>query len=164
METEEGFEEKLKAWLFDAEKVAVVGVGNSMRRDDAVGVEIVKLLKGKVSSKVSLIEAETLPENYIDSIVDFHPSRVLIIDSGLIGKRPGSVKSLPPDETMKTAVSTHSLPLQVFCAYLEKMINAKIQLLIVQPKDTGIGEGLTKEIARTAEEIADFLVEILPRK
>jgi hydrogenase 3 maturation protease len=162
MSRRKDFEEKLKAWLFNAEKVAVVGVGNTMRKDDAVGVEITSLLKGQVSSKICLIEAETMPENYIEQIVNFHPSHVLIIDSGLIDKEPGSVKLLPPNETMKTAVSTHSLPLQVFCAYLEKMINAKILLLIVQPKDTGMGECLTKQMTKTAEEIADFLIKILP--
>ena len=159
---ENSFEEKLKAWLFSAEKVAIVGVGNTMRRDDAVGVEIVKLLHDKVTYRVSLVEAETMPENYMDTIVNFHPSRILIIDSGLIGKRPGNVKLLALNETMKTPVSTHMLPLQVFCAYLEKTINAKILLLIVQPKDTGMEEGLTKEIAKTAERIADFLIEVLP--
>ena len=162
MENEKGFEEELKGWLFGAEKVTVVGIGNTMRSDDAVGIEIVKLLHSKVSSRVGLVEAETMPEDYMDTIVSFHPSRILIIDSGLIGKTPGNVKLLAPNEAMKTPVSTHMLPLQVFCAYLEKTISAKILLLIVQPKDTGMGEGLTKEIAKTAEGIADLLIEILP--
>jgi hydrogenase 3 maturation protease len=156
------YEVKLKAWLTDAEKVAIVGVGNTMRRDDAVGVEIVRLLQGRTSSKVILIEAETMPENYIDQVVDFRPSHVLILDSGLIGKKPGNSELLVPSETMKTAVSTHMLPLQVFCAYLEKTINVKILLLVIQPKDTGMGEGLTRKIAKTAETIADFLAKILP--
>ena len=154
--------EKLKAWLSGAERVAVVGVGNIIRRDDAVGVEIVKLLQGKVSSNVLLTEAETMPENYIDQIVSFRPSHVLILDSGLIGEKPGNAKLLAPTENMKAAVSSHMLPLQVFCAYLEKAINAKILMLIMQPKDTEIGEGLTKELTNSAQKIADFLVRVLP--
>jgi hydrogenase maturation protease HycI len=162
MENEKSFEERLKAWLFSAERVVVVGVGNMMRRDDALGVEIVKLLRGKVSRKVSLVEAETMPENYIDPLLEFRPSHVLIIDSGLIGKRPGGAKLLRPNEDMKTPISTHMLQLEVFCAYLEKAISAKILLLIIQPKDTGMGEGMTKEIARAGERISDFLIETLP--
>jgi hydrogenase 3 maturation protease len=153
--------EKLKAWLSDAKRVAVVGVGNTMRRDDAVGVEIVKLLQGKVSSNVLLIEAETMPENYIDPMVDFHPSHVLILDSGLVGEKLGNTKLLAPTENMKAAVSSHMLPLQVFCAYLEKAINAKILMLIIQPKDTEIGEGLTKELTTATQKIADFLIRVL---
>jgi len=159
---EDGFKGKLKTWLAGAEKVAVVGVGNAMRKDDAVGVEIVKILRKRVSSRISLIEAETMPENYIEQIIDFCPSHVLIIDSGLIGEKPGKVKFLALTETSKTAISTHMLPLQVFCAYIEKAINAKILLLVIQPKDTGMGEDLTKELKETAGKIADFLVKILP--
>jgi hydrogenase 3 maturation protease len=154
--------EKLKAWLSQAEKVVVVGVGNTMRRDDAVGVEIVKLLQSKVSPNVLLIEAETMPEDYMDQIVNFHPSHVLILDSGLIGEKPGNAQLLAPAENMKAAVSSHMLPLQVFCAYLEKAIRAKILMLIIQPKDTEIGENLTKELTNSAQKIADFLVGVLP--
>jgi hydrogenase 3 maturation protease len=153
---------KLKAWLSDAKRIAVVGVGNVMRRDDAVGVEVVKLLQKRVSLDVLLVEAETMPENHIDQIVDFHPSHVLILDSGLIGEKPGNTKLLAPTNNMKAAVSSHMLPLQVFCAYLEKAINAKILMLIIQPKDTEIGEGLTKELANAAKKITDLLIKILP--
>jgi len=163
MENEESFEEQLKAWLFGAEKVAIIGVGNTMRRDDALGVEIVKLLRGRVSESVRLVEAETMPENYIEVLVEFCPSRILIIDSGLMGKKPGSTKLLKPNENAKTPISTHMLQLEVFCAYLEKAIRAKIMLLIIQPKETGIGEGVTKEMAKVAEGISDFLIEVLPK-
>lgn len=162
MSKRKGFETKLKAWLSNAEKVAIVGVGNTMRKDDGVGVEIVKLLQDKVSSKVCLVEAETMPENYLDQIIDFRPSHVLIIDSGLIGTSSGDVKLLMPTEDMKTAVSSHMLPLQVFCAFLEKAINAKILMLIIQPKDTEMSEGLTKELATVARKIVDFLLAVLP--
>jgi hydrogenase 3 maturation protease len=154
--------ERLKSWLSGAERVAVVGVGNLMRRDDAVGVEIVKLLHSKVSPNVILVEAETMPENYIDEIADFHPSHVLILDSGLIGVEPGNAKLLAPSENMKAPVSSHMLPLQVLCAYLEKAINVKILMLILQPKDTGIGEGLSNELTNAAKKTADFLIKFLP--
>jgi hydrogenase 3 maturation protease len=161
LKKENANEQKLKAWLSVAKKVAVVGVGNTMRRDDALGVEIVKLLQRRVSSNVLLIEAETMPENCIDQIVDFHPSHVLILDSGLIGGKPGSTKLLASIKNM-AAVSSHMLPLQVFCAYLEKAISVKILMLIVQPKDTEMGEGLTRELTNAAKKTADFLIKNLP--
>jgi hydrogenase 3 maturation protease len=162
MKAENGYQQELKAWLSGAERVAVVGIGNTMRGDDAIGVEIVNLLRSKVSPNVLLIEAETMPENYIDQIVDYHPSHVLILDSGLIGKKPGATKSLTPTENMQAAFSSHMLPLQVFCAYLEKAISVKILMLIVQPKDMEMGEGLTKELINAAKKTADFLIKILP--
>lgn len=162
MNRENSYQQKLKAWLSGAGRVTVVGVGNTMRRDDAVGVEIVKLLQGKVSPSVLLLEAETMPEDYMDQIVDFRPSHVLVLDSGLIEEKPGNAKLLAPTENMKAAVSSHMLPLQVFCVYLEKSINAKILMLIIQPKDTEMGEGLTKELMNVSKRTADFLIENLP--
>jgi hydrogenase 3 maturation protease len=152
--------QKLEAWLSDARKVAVVGIGNTMRRDDAVGVEITKLLQGKVSSNVLLIEAETMPEDHIDKIVEFHPSHVLVLDSGLIRGKPGRVKLLASIEN-KPAISSHMLPLQVFCVYLKKALKAKIIMLIIQPKSTEMGEGLTSELTNATQKIAALLVRIL---
>lgn len=162
MKKENAYEQKLKAWLSGAKKVAVVGIGNTMRRDDAVGVEIVQLMQRRVSPDVLLIEAETMPENYIDQIIGFHPSHILILDSGLIGGKPGSAKLSAPTENIEAAVSSHMLPLQVFCAYLEKAINVKIQMLIAQPKDTEMGEGLTRELTNAAKKTAGFLIKNLP--
>ena len=64
-------ESSLKEWFLGAEKVVVAGVGNPFRRDDFVGVKIVRSLKGKVSNHVYLIEAETIPESYMQQIVAF---------------------------------------------------------------------------------------------
>lgn len=103
-----------------------------------------------------------MPEDYIDQIVSFHPSHILILDSGFIGEKPGSAKLLAPTDNLKAAVSSHMLPLQVFCVYLEKASNAKIMMLIIQPKVTDMGEDLSKELTEATAKIRDFLAEILP--
>ena len=60
----------LERWLTGAERVVVAGIGNPIRTDDFVGVKIVQDLKGKVSKNVCLIECETVPESYMQEIVD----------------------------------------------------------------------------------------------
>ena len=59
----------LRDWFSGAERVAVAGIGNPFRRDDFVGVEIVRNLQNKVSESVYLIEAETIPETYRENIM-----------------------------------------------------------------------------------------------
>ena len=156
-------EVELHNWLKDAQKVVVAGVGSSIRKDDFIGVEIVRNLQNKVSQSVYLIECETVPESFIEPIIKFKPTHILIIDAALLNLKPGFSKLIKPDQLAKRpAISTHALPLQIFCQYLEEETRAKIALLAIQPKDTSLGEGLTTELEKTSEHLTQLLLEILP--
>jgi len=141
----------------------VAGVGNPLRRDDFVGVEVVKGLGNKVSQNVYLIQCETVPESFIQPIIDFKPSHILVIDAGLLDSPIGSFKLVEPKEIVAIPpVSTHALPLRILCEYLTKTTNAKIALLIIQPKETDFGEGLTTELQKTAKYLTNLLSKSLP--
>ena len=156
-------QEELRAWLKGASKVLVAGIGNPIRRDDHVGVRIVADLRGKVSEAVHLIECETVPESFVDEIIGIAPSHVLLIDAALLGLSPGEARLLEPEQvTGPPALSTHSLPLKVFCEYVRKMTGARIALLLIEPKDTGFGEGLTAEIEMSAASLGAILLRALP--
>ena len=154
--------ESLQLWLFNAKRVVVAGVGNSLRKDDFVGVEVVKNLRKKVSKHNYLIECETIPESYIEPIIEFNPTHVLIIDAALLNLKPGSPKLIKPDAIMGIPVSTHSLPLNLFSEYITKTTGAKVALLAIQPKETDFGEGLTEELQKTVRELTNLLSSVLP--
>lgn len=163
MASKENSEEKMRNWLLNAKRVVVAGVGNSLRKDDFVGVEIVRNLWNKVSQHVYLIQCETVPESFIQPIIDFKPSHILVIDAGLLDSPPGFFKLVEPKEIVAIPpVSTHALPLQIFCEYLTKTTNAKIALLVIQPKETDFGEGLTEELQETAKYLTKLLLRALP--
>ena len=154
---------ELKKWLSDARKVVVAGIGNPIRTDDFVGVKIVHDLEGKVSEKVYLIECETVPESFIQQIVDFKPSHILLIDAAILDLKPGDARLVKAIQLVDVpAFSTHMLPLRIFCEYLAKMTRARIALLLIQPKQTDFGEGLTHEIEISAKDITRSLVALLP--
>jgi hydrogenase 3 maturation protease len=156
--TEKPVEKKLKEWFSNAEKVVVAGIGNPIRMDDFIGVKIVRDLQGKVSEKVLLIECETVPESYIQQIVDFNPSHILLIDAAVMGLEPGEYRLVKPEHLkVFPAISTHMLPLRVFCEYIAKMTNAKIALLLIEPKTTDFGEGLSREVEAAEQKIIDSL-------
>ena len=158
-----GIDKELEKWLSDAEKVVVAGIGNPIRMDDFVGVKIIRDLRGKVSEKVYLLECETVPESFIQQIISFNPTHVLLIDAAIVGLKPGESKLVNPEElTAFPAYSTHMLPLRVFCEYLSKMTKAKIALLLIEPKNTNFGEGLTLEVDTATKKIANFLLRLLP--
>jgi hydrogenase 3 maturation protease len=156
-------ESSLKDWFSGAEKVVVAGVGNPFRRDDFVGVKIVRSLKGKVSNNIYLIEAETIPESYMQQIVAFKPTHILLVDAGIINKPAGAAQLADPTQLIrKTSISTHTLPLRIFCDYLTETTAAKIGLLIIQPMDTSFGEELTPKLKQTAKTLSNLLKKQLP--
>lgn len=157
-------EDKLRNWLSNARRVVIAGVGSSLRKDDFVGTEIVKNLRGKVSRSVYLIECETIPENFLEPITKFNPTHILIIDAALLDQKPGSSKLVKPNQIIGHAISTHALPLWMFCEYLARTTKAKIALLAIQPKDTSFGEGMTPELKETVEHLSSVLLKVFLKK
>jgi len=156
-------EKELKAWLSNAEKVVVAGIGNPIRMDDFVGTKIVQDLWGKVSAKIYLIECETVPENFMQQIIDLNPTHVLLIDAAILGLKPGNLRLIRPERLMAfPAYSTHALPLRMFCEYLAKMTKANTALLLMEPKKADFGEGLTSEVEASAQKIVGTLLRVLP--
>ena len=151
----------LEQWLVAAERVVVAGIGNPIRTDDFVGMKIVQDLEGKVSEKVHLLECETVPESFLEPIIEFNPTHVLLIDAAFVGLKPGAARLIDPERIADfPAVTTHMLPLRIFCEYLTKMTGAKIALLLIEPKNTKFGEGLTAEVQAAAEKIASILQKL----
>ncbi|MCW4007710.1 MAG: hydrogenase 3 maturation endopeptidase HyCI [Candidatus Bathyarchaeota archaeon] len=151
----------IREWFSSADSVVIAGIGNPIRRDDFVGMKIVQDLKNKISEKVHLIECETVPESFMQDIVDLKPSHVLLIDAAFLGLKPGEAKLVFPEQVANfTAVTTHVLPLRIFCEYIEKMTEAKIALLLIEPENTEFGEGLTPTVQATAEKLERILLEL----
>jgi hydrogenase 3 maturation protease len=158
---EYSIQDALNKWFANAERVVVAGIGNPIRSDDFVGVKIVQDLQGKVSDKVHLLECETVPESFMQEIVDLKPSHVLLIDAAVLGLKPGETRLVFPEQiTDFPAITTHVLPLRIFCEYITKMTETKIALLLIEPENTEFGEGATTTVQAAAEKITKILLEL----
>lgn len=156
-------EQALRNWFSGAKKVVIAGIGNPFRKDDNVGVQVTKNLQNKTSKNVYIIEAETIPESYMQQIAKFKPSHILLVDAGIINKPAGTAMLADPAQLIrKTSISTHTLPLRIFCDYLTQTTGAKIGLLIIQPQDASFGEGLTPKVKQAAENLTNLLQKLLP--
>lgn len=158
----EGIKKELKKWFVDAKKVVIAGIGNPIRTDDYIGLKIVEQLKGKLTETVFLLECETVPESYLLDIEEFNPTHVLLIDAAFLGLNPGEA-SLVDAEKMGdfSAITTHLLPLRIFCDYVKQATGAKIALLLIEPKSTEFSESLTAEVQTTAERLTKLLLGLL---
>jgi hydrogenase 3 maturation protease len=155
-------EKELKEWLTNSGKIVVAGIGNPIRSDDLIGMKVVENLRNKVSRRVQLLECETVPESYLLDIEQFNPTHVLLIDAAFLGCKPGETRLVAAERLAnESAVSSHVLPLRIFCDYIKQVIGAKIALLLVEPKSMEFGEGLSEEVAATEKELTSILLTLL---
>lgn len=158
----EAIEKALEDWFSGSKKIVVAGIGNPIRSDDYVGLKVVEGLHGKVSENVLLLECETVPEGYLLDIEKFNPTHVLLVDAAYLGLKPGEATLVDADAIAGfSAVSSHVLPLRIFCEYVKQATGARVALLLVEPVSMEFGEGLSVEIAAVAERLTKVLVGLL---
>jgi hydrogenase 3 maturation protease len=142
-------------------KVVLLGIGSTIRHDDAVGLRVIELLQGKQLRNTYLLNVETVPESYTGVIRDFSPTHVIMIDAAHFDGKPGEGRLIPTQSITNENVSTHNLPLTIFADFIRKSMCSHVVLVGIQPVDMSFGEGLTKEVEEGAQKIADTIYKIL---
>ena len=152
----------LERWLNKSRKIVIAGIGNPIRNDDFVGVKIVQELRNKVSEKVILFECETVPESFLQPIIELNPTHIILIDTAYMGLEPGNIKLVKPEQIIDfSPITSHILPLRIFCEFIKKTTKAKIALLLIEPKNTDFGEELSYEVQISFEKIVNLLPKLL---
>ncbi|MDD5594986.1 MAG: hydrogenase 3 maturation endopeptidase HyCI [Candidatus Omnitrophica bacterium] len=136
-------------------KVLILGIGNSLRNDDALGSLLASRLKDKLPFIV--YDAGSSPENYLGKIIRDNPSNIIIIDAVDFGGTPGEFRVLESDD-LKTVnlFSTHNASLSLTINYLQSHIKVDIIILIIQPKSIAFGDKISPEIAKTLQELEEW--------
>ena len=122
----------------------IVCMGNSLKGDDGVGPLIYEQLLGKI--KAGLINAATVPENYIEKIIKTAPNHLIIIDAVDFSAKPGSIKLFTDKEMPSIALSTHVLSPKVFVDLIKSRIEVQVYFLAVQPLQVQLKEGLSPQV------------------
>jgi len=156
---------QLRREMLGAEKIAVLGVGNELKGDDAAGLLAAKALKKqmkhKTRSPVKVILGYETPENYTGEIRKFQPDLVLVLDAVLGGFKPGMVFPVDKEDIADNGVSTHKISLTVLMAYLEQALGCRVVVLGIQPQTLELGAEISASVKRSIENIADYLSGIL---
>jgi len=145
---------KLVRFLKEATIVVIIGMGNELRADDAVGLYVVRLLKSSSNSRLKVFEGHMTPEAYIGPACATHPTHVLIIDAAELGKKPGAWQILSTDNVEQGLFTTHTIPAVEVAAEIKRRCDACVVFLGIQPKSRDISLGLSKECQEAVEEIA----------
>jgi hydrogenase 3 maturation protease len=143
-------------------RIALVGIGNVFRSDDAAGILIAdRLIESRSISNLNtvlVIDAGHAPENSTADLRRFAPNVVLLIDAADMEEAPGTIRWIEMDEIEGMSASTHTLPLSMLAKYLILELNCKIALLGIQPKSNDVGEVISKEVADAVDIVIEGLV------
>jgi hydrogenase 3 maturation protease len=157
-------EEDLRKYFGTGDKrVVIVGVGNPIRGDDAVGPRIIELLESKPINNVLLLNTESVPEAFTGKVEQFNPTHVLLVDAANFRGMPGETKLITGEQIGGQAISTHSLPLNIFISYIEKSLGISVILLGIQPMSINLGETMSEPVKKVAKIVADTLHRILSK-
>ena len=156
----------------EARQLVILGVGNRLRGDDAVGCLVCDELSAghdpippgesgscpkpsespfairhsPLAPDVFVLDCGNTPENYIQPVVDRSPERILVVDCCDYGAKPGEFRlfSRPEIEQLSYGLlSTHTLPLTLTIEMLSIATKARIELLGIQPERIEFGTDLS---------------------
>jgi len=145
---------------FSNSKTVIVCIGNILKGDDGTGPVLYEKLKGKISCDI--IDAGTVPENYIQTIVKKNPGNVLVIDSVDFGGVSGEIKIFKDDNVPEIAISTHVLSPKLFFDAVKSQCQADIFLVGIQPESTALNQKLSDSVNKSVTELAKNFINLFP--
>ncbi len=142
--------------MAEARRVAFLGIGHRLRRDDAAGVEVCERMRPALDGRrdVLVVSGGSAPENCVGVLRAFAPDLVVVIDAARMGQPPGTILRIAPSDPRAAGASTHTLPLPAFCEYVQSTLGCEVTLLGIEPADTSFGEGLTPAVEQAVEQAA----------
>ncbi len=146
--------------------MAVVGIGNDLRGDDAAGLLVARALierqtgNGAQSSMLAL-DAGAAPENVTGALRRFAPDLVIFVDAAFADDAapPGTIEWIDRHQTtgLSTAAfagSTHTLPLHRIAQYLVAELGCEVALIGIRAGNLTFDHTASPSTYQAAQEVA----------
>jgi len=146
---------------FRGSKTVIIGIGNTLKGDDGAGTLVCQQLQ-LAGVCAELIDAGTVPENYIQPIIKKTPQNLLIIDAIDSGASAGSINIFRPQQLDSLAISTHTLSPRLFVDMICQSIDADVYFIGIQPAQTRLGESVSPQVTEAIQQLSHILTKIFP--
>lgn len=139
----------------------ILGIGNTLKADDGAGPLVCQKLR-ESGTCAQVIDAGTVPENYIQRIVEKAPENLLVIDAADFGTAPGTIRIVEPGRLNSCGFSTHTLSPRVFLDLIARQIKVNVYFVGIQPAQVVLGQNMSDEVTRAVELVANTLLRLFP--
>jgi len=153
----------LKKFLKNHGKIVILGIGNEIKGDDAIGPNTAWKLGElfKKNDDVFVFDGGTVPENYTGLIRKENPTHIILVDAVEIKKEPGYIKVVQKEDISNYNLSTHAMPVSFLIMFMEATIDADIILIGIQPKKMDPGDGISKEVEKSIGIVVNTLFKLI---
>lgn len=147
--------------LAGARRVALLGVGSTLRADDGAGMAVVERIAATFPREehpnLLCCLGETAPENFSGKICAFRPDHLMVIDAAELGKSPGEFVDIDPSDVGGPTYCSHLLPLKVMVDYVEGQAGNTTSLIGIQYGDIGFDREMTDEVRASVDALCQSL-------
>ena len=147
-------------------KVAILGVGNILLKDEGIGVKVVKKLENEFSfpSNVALLDGGTAGHHLVNMVSDFEV--IIVIDAVQGGESPGTIYRFTLDQIpfeLKTHLSVHQVGVLEALNQVKLLGKKhKVTFIGIEPQDISPwGMELTPVIEEKMPKIISLVLEEL---
>jgi len=148
---------------FRGSRTLIVGIGNILKADDGAGPLVCEQL-GRANVCADLIDAGTVPENYIQPIIKKAPQNLLVIDAIDFAASPGTIKIFEPEQLNSHTISTHTLSPRLFVDMVCQNIKLDVYFVGIQPAQIQLGQSVSPQVSQTIQKLCRALTDIFPPK
>jgi hydrogenase maturation protease len=143
--------------------IRIIGLGNGMRGDDAVGLLVARRLRQEIGDRVDVIEAEMAGVNLVELMKGTHA--VILIDAARSGQAPGTIHrldaSVGPIGGRIFPRSSHALGTMDALELARAMgvLPATVIVYGVEAENTEVGEPLSPAVVKVLEQLVDGIIQ-----
>ena len=132
-------------------------IGSPILLDDGAGPALFAELEAFPAEGVTPVNCETTPENWTAPLRKNPPLVLMVADAADMGLPGGSVRRMNLEDTGGITFSSHGIPLSLLLEPLKKSV--EIMIIGIQPERRGFGEGLSPEVSRAVQSVAQAIRE-----
>ena len=146
-------------------KRVVVGVGNALRGDDAVGIAVAERLRGRVPEDVDIVECEQEPSRLLDAWGD--ADLALVVDACASGGEPGTIHRFDasgdplPSRVFRSSTHAFGVGDAVEVARALDRLPRNVVVFGVEGAQFAAGTALSPEVGSAVEQVAEEVIRDL---
>jgi hydrogenase 3 maturation protease len=142
-------------------KIVVLGVGNTLKADDAAGPMVAEALRERFPDRA--FDVGTIPESFIGPLRRANPDTVILVDAADFGGEPGETRVIAHGFADGVTLGSHTLPLALFMEMVTLETAAETYVVAIQAQTTALGGVMSTAVSATVMSLIMELERILER-
>lgn len=150
-------------------KTAIMGFGNPVRSDDAVGIYVIEELKKKIGKQenISIFDMGTAAFEVLFGLKGHQ--KIILVDGVVNSEQPvGTIFRVPAAEVLKTSeenpqVFLHSMKWDQALSYAKKILREEypedIEVFLISIENIKLDVDLSEEVQKAGDKVVQYILE-----